>query len=363
MHDTAFPGLRAALLLGLALALLQAPAAAQPATPKPAAAPTLLDEAERLARSAETWEMKGTGAFGDSEAEALIPRLEQANARLAAHLRSHPDDVPALLLQARVLRGLILVTPVAIKLDDQGGGRITSGDRTSARAGALAALDKVLALDPGNGAAFYWKARTLSLVTQGAAEVGAERAHDPRPAIEAARRAVNAAPANPDYREYLAIMLFARGEQAEARQHLTRLPGKHPILQLMEDQEAIPLPPGADADADGKYDLARDIFSGRLDEYRFPGLRVNVLTVPAPHARVREFYAARLPGIQWVQHDKDEPFAAAFAWRGHALVPAADPMPYVDVKEDLPSGLLLVAIPVEDAPATTRLFILNFRRF
>lgn len=187
----------------------------------------MLAEAERVAKDAETWELTGAGAFGEGQTRA--PGLLKASERLGVYLKAHPEDVGALLLQARVLRALIVVTPVAIKLEDQGS-HVTAGDTTTVRRDALAALDKIVALDPKNAEAYYWKARTLMLSNQVAVQVGAEQALDPFPAIDAAKRAVNLAPENTTFREYLALGLMGTGRRDEGLQELRKLPGKHPIL-------------------------------------------------------------------------------------------------------------------------------------
>jgi hypothetical protein len=352
-------------LLVLALATLMPLGAvvhAQPSASASAAETAQLDSAERAARAAEEWELKGASAFGDGETR--IPELKRANASLSEYLRAHPDDVRALLLKARVSRALIVVTPVAVRLDDEGGGRIVGGDTTDLRSEALAAIGKVLAAHPDNAEAYYWKARTLMLSNRASEQVGAEAPFDPAPAVEAARTAVRLAPDNTQYREYLAMGLFGTGHAAEAVQELRKLPGKHPILQLIDDMDAIPLPAGAKQETD-TYDFVKQLFSGNMDIFPYAGLRVGIQALPSTPAQVEAFYVRTWPKMHWVKEGEDS-VVSGLAWRGDALEPVADPAPFTANLDEQPppSGVLLVVSRDREAkPAQTRLFIINYRRF
>lgn len=340
----------------------QLPSNPNSATPPADAA--VLDQVEQAAISADAWEAKGESAFSGGQSQS--PGLTKARQRLLDFLRVHPNDVRALILQARVARSLIVVTPVEVRLEDSGGGHVVSGDTTKMRSDALAALDKVIALDPKNGDAYYWKARTLMLANGAAEQVGAAQPFDPAPAVAAARMAVDLAPANPTYREYLAIALFGIGQRDEARQHLARLPGKHPILQLLDDLNAIPEPAGAVADDDAAYNLVSEVFSGHLDAFRFPGLRVRVQTLPYAPARAKAFYAGIWPKLRWVKTGDGGAASAGLAWRDDTLAPIADPAPFTANfdKRLPPSGVLLVLAPTDETkPVRTKLFIVNFRQF
>ena len=108
-----------ALILTVSNPLEAADAQAIVSQGTPSSETAILDRSERTVKAAETWELKGASAFGEGQDQASV--LQKAGGDLSEYLKAHPNDVRALLLRARVSRALIVVTPVAIKLDDQGG--------------------------------------------------------------------------------------------------------------------------------------------------------------------------------------------------------------------------------------------------
>jgi hypothetical protein len=322
----------------------------------------VLDRSERLAKEVEAWELKGASAFGEDQERAS--GLQKVSSDLSEYLKAHPNDVRALLLRARVLRALVVVTPVAVKLEDQGG-HITAGDTSDQRSAALAAIDAVLALQPKNAEAFYWKARTLNLSNPAAEQVGAEPVSDPMPAVAAARLAATLEPSNATYREYLAMVLFGLGQQTEALDELRKLPFKHPVLQLLDDRKLVPLPANAKSDEGRAYDMARTLFSGQMDLFRYAGIRPQVFDVALLPSDIQAFYRRLWPTIHWVKDRENGSFSAALLWRQDKLLPTANPAPFMSdlSKQVPPSGLLLVVVRDEDAkPARSSLYVVNFRR-
>jgi hypothetical protein len=330
-----------------------------------AAESAVLESAERAAKAAEDWELKGESALAADETERHS--LEDASKALTAYSSAHPTDERALLLKGRVARAMIITTPTTIKLEDKGG-RVTDGDTSQQRADGLAALDKALALEPRNAAAYYWKARILSLQNAGAEQVAAETPFDPKAALDAARMAASLAPADTRYREYLALQLFGTGQTAEALQELRKLPTKHAILQLVDDFDVVPAPASAEPDEERAFDIVSNIFPGHLDAFQYPGLRVRAYKLASSLAEVEAFYSRTFPGVHWAKQKADggSVFATALLWRENKLEPADDPTPFVDdfQKRLPPSGLLIVVSrDTEAKPARTVLYVVNFRRF
>src|SRR5436309_12107072 len=68
-----------------------------------------LDEAERVTKVTETWELKGGSAYFDGQAQ--LPDLQGAMKHISNVLAAQPSSIRALLLKARTLRAMIVVTP------------------------------------------------------------------------------------------------------------------------------------------------------------------------------------------------------------------------------------------------------------
>jgi len=363
--------LRVSAVTAALLSLAVAPGSVAAVGPQPAIAsvpaatpePVVLDRAERAARAAEEWELKGTGAVGEGPERAAS--LREAGGDVSTYLKSHPNDVRALLLRGRIARAMIVVTPVVVEVEDDGSGRITDGDMAGERDTALSAFAQAIALQPQNADAYYWTARTLNLSSPGAEAVGAETRPDRASALEAARQAAQLAPSNSTYREYLAMVLFGVGQSEEAVEELRKLPFKHPVIQLADDEIAVPAPPNAKADEERAYDMALTLFSGQMDVFKYAGKRPRVFHVALSPSAVEAFYRARWPLIHWVKDGKGGLRSAALLWRQDRLEPTADPAPFLsDFTERVPpSGLLLVVVPEEDAEPSSRLYIVNFRQF
>jgi len=105
--------------------------------------------------------------------KTLTERLGQAEQDLAAHLRTHPSDVEALIVSARLDRFRQVLEPVALSRGQE------PADPKAAYAPAHEKLNRALALQPNNAEARYWKARLYGLrhpvfrqTFQGSCEVG-----------------------------------------------------------------------------------------------------------------------------------------------------------------------------------------------
>lgn len=353
----------------LTLAVLGSPSAAVAVSPSEGPVTTrsaVLDEAEHVATSNEGWEEKGASVFLEPQSRAA--ELQKESSALTEYLKDNPQDVRALLLKARILRALIVAIPTGFQTD-QKGTRVISGDTSNTRADAIAAIDRALALDPANAEAFYWKARILSLHTPTIEEVQSGRQDlDTAPVVEALRKAVSLAPANTTYREYLALALLASGQRAEALQEFHSLPGKHPALQLLEDVELIPLPPGAKLDQQGWSELWAEGFEGHMDVFKYPGLRTFVYSVPSPLTDVEAFYTAKWPTIRFKseQAQNVEHAIAGLIWRETRLQPVPDPAVFdTDWDKQLPpSGIILELGEVKSKQtSSTTIVLMNLRRF
>ena len=320
----------------------------------------VLDRAERAVRSAEEWELTGASAFGADEDRALA--LYQAAKDVSSYLLTNSNDIRALLLRARVSRALIVVTPIEVKLENEGG-HITAGDPSAQRKAALEAIDAVLSLQPKNAEAFYWKARTLNLRDPAAEQVGAEAASDPMTAIAAARMAATLEPTNTMYREYYAMTLFGIGQKNEGLDELRKLPFKHPVLQLVDDTGVVPAPANAKADEGRAYDMARELFSGQMDRFRYAGIRPRVYDVAMSPEDVQAFYRRLWPTIHWVKDRENGSYSAALLWRQDKLQPTPDPTSFLTAPVP-PSGVLLMVARNKDGKSpSSSLYIVNFRQF
>lgn len=339
-------------------------ASAEPASPTPREA-AVLKGAEHLAKSIEAWEDKGESVFFQSENRT--PELQKASNQLRAYSKQHPADVRALVLQARILRALMVVTPVGFQTDEKGT-RTILGDNSKLRSDGLGALDQVLSLDPTNAEAYYWKARILSLYAPTAEDLATGEQHqDFGPILDAARKAASLAPANTTYAEYLGLALLANGQKDEAVQQFKMLPGRHPVLQLLDDVASIPLPPGTEPDKKGWAELWTEGFSGHLDVFKYPGLRAFVYTTSSSLKNVVAFYTAAWPKIRFKtqQFQTLDSANTGFLWREGRLEPA-DPALFMEAsdKQLPPSGLvLLLSQRMDRQPATTLIVIMNLRRF
>jgi tetratricopeptide (TPR) repeat protein len=208
----------------------------------PADSPAVVRNAARLA---EAFERQEAGEGRGQRADADV--LGTAYRALQDHLATSPNDMSALIVQARLARALTLLSPVVIE-----GGEV----RRSSAAGpgdAIAALDQAIGVEPDNPEAHYWLARIYGLTTPGLSAGRISLAPlDLEQAIAHARRAVDLRPAEQSYRQALGMYLATARRYPDAIEVLVGDAAGVELLRLiLEDFEAIPLP------AEAKY-LAHD---------------------------------------------------------------------------------------------------------
>jgi tetratricopeptide (TPR) repeat protein len=209
-----------------------------------------------------------------------IPDCEELAAELETYLQTHPNDVQALILSARLGR-LINRTIVFIPERDT--------TITPDYGPFHAALDKALALQPNNSEAHYWKARLYGLRSH---------VYDLDQAINFARRALELEPENVAYREALTLYLIAAMKPDEAMTVMQEVNGgRHPIYLLLADLKDLPIHGDAIFLPEASEGLAQThLESGAIRDY--PYLRVRAYGLQASAAELEAFYRNHWPGFQ-----------------------------------------------------------------
>jgi tetratricopeptide (TPR) repeat protein len=314
--------------------------AVRPAGDAPAAR-AFLEEAERAVDAYEALESSGEAFFAappemrSEKADRAVARLAQAAGDVEAWLEENPADPGALLLKARILRAQDAASPMRISFGPDGE-LVVSGESRLPEIQGL--VDEVIARDPGNAAAHYWKAR-VSALQEPAVKDGtfAFEGGDAEKVLRHARRAVELAPEALAYREYYALTLLAAGFREGAMAVMRDAAGgNHPIHRLLADWELIPLPEDAVFDPMMTASMVQ-MYRASRDWGSYPGLRVAAFVVPWPADEVMAFYLARLgyPG----RDGEAFGFPLVLAWEGERLVPVAVP----PADEENFSGVLIVA--------------------
>lgn len=347
--------------------------AVKPACEKPAGAASL-EEAANAVDAFEALESSGRAFFAaplgmrSEEADRAVARLAGAAGDIEACLKGDPAHPDALLLKARVLRAQDAASPMSFSIGADGKLAV-SGESRLPEIRRL--LDEVLARDPGNASAHYWKARVSALhePTIRDGEFSYEGG-DAEEALRHAGKAVELAPEVLVYREWYAQALLAAGRRDESMALMKDVAGgNHPIYRLLLDWGLIPLPEGAVYDA---LMTASMVQMRQASEERgsYPNLRVAVLIVPASADEVMAFYRARLgdPG----QDREGLDFPLTLAWKGERLVPVAVP----PADEEGFSGVLIVigetetlkpeereALNLPEGGKACRMIVNNTRKF
>jgi hypothetical protein len=218
--------------------------------------------------------------------------LTQARARVEAYLRHAPDDAAALLLQARIGRFILIQSLGAICAPDAPCALNSGYDPTP----FVAALDHALALHPEWAAAHYWNARFLAdgrpVIRDGEFALDVDTAA----VLAHAERAVALDPAGVRPRELLATTLADLGRYAAAAAALEPLEGgRHPLRVLLEEFDALPLPPGT-VPWPGRAPNAAG-----MDESppRFTEYRSRALVTRLTPEEVAAFYRGRWPDVRF----------------------------------------------------------------
>ena len=256
---------------------------------------------ERIERLVEKLEAAEAGHDAGISLENLSKQLTQAEEELAAYLHTHPDDIRALIMSARLGRSQQVMEPMVLTPGQE------PPDPKAAYAPLHSNLDQALALQPNNAEAHYWKARLYGVrnpvIREGRIYYVAV---DLDRAIDSARAAVKIAPDNVAYREALALYLVEAQHPEEAIKVMRQVAkGHHPIYRLLVDLQALPIPKTAilfpeDSESFAQQQMAR----GRFKDY--PHLRVRMYVVPMPAAELEAFYSSHWAGFQFFHKESNK---------------------------------------------------------
>ncbi len=303
----------------------------------------------------------------NEEANRAAALLDNAAVNLAAYLKSHPEDTKALLLKARLLRAQDAKAPRTFT-GGPDGVSLAGGEPHTADINNL--LDTVLSREPGNAEAHYWKARVTALqepvIKEGKLSY---EGGDVEKVLNHASRAVQAAPGNLVYREYLAQALIAAGRPEEAMDLLKDVAGgSHPINRLLSDWKLIPLPEGAVVDVEMTASAVQMAMASE-DAASFPNLRIAIFAVPRPLVEIVAFYRSRWASIR-EPDTGDRSYQLLLDWKGTDLVPVEAPP--AD-EESLPGVLIRIdefsderpelreALKLKEGMKGCSLMVINYR--
>jgi len=249
------------------------------------------------------------------EVLGAVGELRKADAALSEFLKTHPDDLAFLWTQVH-LDFLKRQLPIYEAGKEAGRPDFLPG----AGRDPMKTLDHILELDPNEPDAYFREAILFA-----SPELrGLKLAPDFDKAIESARKAVDRAPENAEYREALANLLLEMGRDREAMDALQPVErGRHPAYLLLADWSRLPLPPGAVLNKDGMQIWAQ---MAAIQGEDYPGLRVRVYDIPQSAADIEAFYRTTWNGFRFYPDGKEEiqngvrehGFVAYFQWQGEA---------------------------------------------
>lgn len=306
--------------------------------------------------------MDGGPNPGFSQSE-IVAGLEEARNLLRAQLEATPEEVSLLLLAAQVGRALYVAQPVVLSAPDKVR-ELEEIEKTQAEdvREIEQYCDRVLAVEPTNAEAYYWKAR-INGVRGLAIRDGkfANAYFNLAEAIRSMRRAVELAPEILHFREALAVYLFQNGQREEAHSVVRNAPGgPSQVFLLLEDLRAVPLPDSAALLREGTDQRVQQNVEEGWDA-DFPYMRVSVYVIPTSAAEVGAFYASKFPkmkffkeGVPQVLSEKADPgkitaYAQLLKWKHGALVPAQKKAELKEgVPEDVPDGIVLALVEFQN---------------
>jgi len=197
-------------------------------------AQVLLDRLGDLATAVDP-EARAKAGWGDPEAN--LKELRESDAGLKEYLQAHPNDAPAVVLLMRIydLRSTLDVFSF-----------FTGSSNLMKENEAYASiLDRALGADSLNAELHYWRGRLYAAYGDPAQMGIAPNPHLPD-AVREARRAVSLDPKEGRYKENLAGMLLANGDEAGARALYREVKADHPMYLLLHDWERMPNIEGAE---------------------------------------------------------------------------------------------------------------------
>lgn len=335
-----FPRPTSAVTLLVLLGFLLPPGAARAAasaassTARPQAAPAIknptgpVKKAQDLVLSLEAGTYKGGR-------EELGKKVEAAERDLQTYTKRNPNDDAGVLLMMRLYEAGMRSR--MYDLSHKSGDFDTTA-ALSARMASLrdkitapynAVLDRALTRAPGNAEFHYWKGRMYALFEPLRNEGSLDAQHTTLPqAIQEMRRAVALSAAGVKYREGLAALLLANGQDAEATSIYRDLSGgRHPMYLLLHDWERVKLPQKAVADPASTTSLVqraqfrgKDYALARSRAFLYPGTAAQLISECKRH-----WPAFRLVARAAQKGDRSglKSFSQVFTWKGDALVPSA----------------------------------------
>jgi len=362
--------------------------------------------AARVPAPPDTTPLEGTGSLVD-RVTVIVDRAEAAEAgqavdraiglilqdaakaarQLTTYLDSHPTDVRALILSARLGRVGQIAQPLVIQRGDT---LPTFGSLAADYAPHQAALNRALALEPNNAEAYYWKGRLYGLgqswmgmlygiTAPPPAVLALARAYGDS-AVRYARRAVELEPERLQYRVALAIHLILAEQEQEAAAVLRDVAaGRHPMSVLLADWQAIPVPAGAVSLPERARGLTRMMTDEEaMSEYPF--LRVHMYVVVMPADSVEAFYRRRWPGFRLIRTEEHKNgdvrvriYSQYLRWQGGQIVTARDKR---EIPDEPTEGIAVALMEIVNPPAEVReqypvplgrlfclLTFINMRRF
>ena len=340
--------------------------------------------AERPVELPDTTPLGGTGSLVDRVA-AVVDRAEALEAgrpvdraqgeimgdvakavtQLSAYLSREPNDVRALILSVRLGRLRHIAQPLVVQRGDT---LPTFASLAAEYTVHHAALNRVLALEPNNAEAHYWKARLYALshnwmgmlygVTAPPPSADALAKAYADSAVRYGRRSVALAPERLAYREALAVYLILTQQEQEAAAVLRDVDaGNHPMSVLLANWQAIPMPPGAvrlPAHSRGLAQMMMDQES--LSDYPF--LRARMYVVMTPADSVQAFYQKRWPGFRLIPMEDQRrgdarmrSYSQYLRWQGAQVIPGRDKS---EIPNEPAEGVVIALIEIVNPPAEVR---------
>ncbi|MFV1985620.1 MAG: tetratricopeptide repeat protein [Thiohalomonadales bacterium] len=276
-----------------------------------------------------------SGKAYSSSPDQLKQKISQAKKELDAHIKSHPDQIEALILSVRLSIIEELATPTVFSKGKE------VPDSKEKFISQHQKLDQVLKLQPDSAEAHYWKARLYGIRPPTIGESGRleKKPIDLKKAIQFARKAVQLDPKNIGYREALALYLVNDQQRKEALEVMsTGVTEQNPIYILLKDTDSFPLPEGAiflkaDSESFGDMQMSR----GRITNY--PLLRVQVFIVPMAASKIEAFYQQYWPKFKFF-NQRPGLFAQFMIFEEDGLRPTAS-MSEVKKWKSLPNAIAL----------------------
>lgn len=245
--------------------------------------PAPIPPAEMVSELEVQWQWKDTSYASPNQMPPRDVDVDKTWQELAARLKASPQDRATLLLWARLL--------LADSFNN-------FGKKQPASPTAEEALDRVLAADPHDAEALYYKGRLYGFPVQ--VSKHAARRRDVDKAVEYMRLAVKYAPEKEQYRTVLAYFLADQGHPGEAKAILQAAHQNAAMVPLLADLESLPVPPNAELLA--QHEVSTMLMLGMaLDGIGGDSLlRTRAYVVQQDHSEIETFYRAHWPGFKWI---------------------------------------------------------------